>query len=196
MVLPAKLYLIGGTPQPRRAAQQTADARQQDGQLRRLRQVIVGAGREAIEDIFGTAAGRKDQHRHELPGLTQLRNDGEAVLARQHDIQHHEIEAAVGGVGQLLERRLAGLDDLDPVSLGLEVEAQPLGQMLLVLDDQDPRRTHARAARGNSSVKVLPRPAPWLSANARPPCLRATVRTMNRPRPLPFARTDTPLGTR
>ena len=101
------------------------------------------------------------------------RDDGEAVLARQHHVEHHEIEAAVRGVGQPLERRLAGLDDLDAVALGLEIEAQPLGQVLLVFDDQHALRSSClAAARGSSSVKVLPCPAPSLSAKARPPCLR------------------------
>ena len=44
------------------------------------------------------------------------------------------------------------------------------------------------AALGSSSVNVLPWPGPSLSANARPPCFLATERTMNSPRPLPFAR--------
>src|SRR5260221_694989 len=40
--------------------------------------------------------------------------------------------------------------------------------------------------RGNSSVPVAPFPAPSLSANTRPPWLRAIARTINTPRPVPF----------
>src|SRR4029453_15189318 len=133
---------------------------------------------------------------HELSDVAELGDDREAVLARQHHVEDDEIEGAADPPGQPLERRLAGLDYLDVVSFGLEVESNPLGEMLFVLDDQHTRGVHASAAFGSSSVKVLPRPVPSLSAKARPPCLRATDRTMKRPRPLPFARTATPVGMR
>src|SRR5262249_33294021 len=103
-------------------------------------------------------------------------------------------------VGEPGQRGFAGVDHVSVVALGLEVEPQPLGQVLLVFDDEDAlghRAPHADAgALGSSSVNVLPRPCPALSANARPPCLRATERTMKRPRPLPFVRTATLAGMR
>src|SRR2546429_5484547 len=71
------------------------------------------------------------------------------------------------------------------VSFGLQVEAQAVRQVRLVLHDQHP--AHATVTfRGNSRVTVVPFPAPSLSANTRPPCLRAIDRTMNNPRPVPF----------
>ena len=64
---------------------------------------------------------------------------------------------------QALERGLAGVDDVGGVALGFEVEAQALGEVLLVLDDQDrgPATVMRSAARGSSSVKVLPLPRPF-----------------------------------
>ena len=99
---------------------------------------------------------------------------------------------------QPLERGFAVIDDFGGIALGLEVEAQALGKVLLVFDDEHALRgpAHASVAFGSSSVKVLPCPCPSLSANARPPCFLATDRTMNRPSPLPLARIATLAGMR
>ena len=71
-----------------------------------------------------------------------------------------------------VERLLAGVDDLGVVALGFEVETQPVGQMLLVFDDQDAR--HAEGAVGSCSVKVLPWPGPvdFRRTRARRACAR------------------------
>ena len=183
---------------PLRSAQQPSDPRQQNRQLGRLRQVVVGAGGKPVEDVFGTPARREHEHRHELLGGAQLGHDREAVLARQHDVEHDEVELAVVTAEQPLESGLAGVDDLDGKAFRFEVEPQPLGQVQFVLDDEHAlrRRAHAAVALGRRSVNVLPRPGPLLSANARPPCFLATDRTMKRPSPLPFARIATLAGMR
>ena len=67
-----------------------------------------------------------------------------------------------------------GFHDRDLVAFGLEIKAQTLGQMLLILHDQ----YAAHLAIGNCNVNRLPLPGPPLSAHARPPCLFATERTM------------------
>ncbi len=164
IVLPPKLYWSAARRSQRRTAQETPDAREQNGQLGRLGQIVVGAGSEAVEHVFRTTACGQDQHRHELTRLAQLGHHGEAVLPRQHDVEYHQVETAVRWIGELFERRLAGLDDCDAVALRFEIEAESLGQVLLVLDDQHARGAHARAARGSKSVNVLPRPVPALSA--------------------------------
>ena len=192
------MYLIGGLTLPLRPAQQAADARQQDGELGRLGQIVVGAGGKSLQHVFGTPARRQHQDRHELLGGAQLGHDRESVLARQHHVEHDQIEWAVVATEQALERGFAVIHDFGGEALRLEVEAQALGQVLLVLDDEHALRgrAHASVAFGSSSVKVLPCPCPWLSANARPPCFLATDRTMNRPRPLPLARIATLAGMR
>ena len=183
---------------PLRSAQQPTDARQQNRELGRLGQVVVGAGGKPVEHVFGTPARREHEDRNELLGGAQLGHHREAVLARQHDVEHDQVERRSLTAEQALERRFAGVDDLDGEAFRLEVEAQPLGQVLLVLDDEHAlrRRGHASVALGRSSVNVLPWPWPPLSANARPPCFLATDRTMKRPRPLPFARIATLAGMR
>ena len=100
---------------------------------------------------------------------------------------------------QTVEGGLARFDDIRPVALGFEVEAETLGQVVLVLDDENALSgcRHACVALGSSSVNVLPRPVPSLNANAFPPCRRAANRTMKRPRPLlPRERAATEVGTR
>ena len=100
-------------------------------------QVVVGARLESLQDILGPAARRQHQHRHELPGFAQLADDGEAILARQHDVEDDQVERRRRLAEQPRQRRLAGLDDGGDVALRLEVEAQALGEVLLVLDDED-----------------------------------------------------------
>jgi hypothetical protein len=70
-----------------------------------------------------------------LLGGAQLRGNGESVLARQHDVEDDDIEDATL-FEQQVERLLAVGGDERLVALGFEVEAQTVGDVLLVLDDQ------------------------------------------------------------
>ena len=85
------------------------------------------------------------------------------------------------------QRLLAVAGDGHLVALGLEVEAQAVGDVRLVLDDEDAAHADfgcsatasaSPAKRGSSTVNVAPRPSPSLWANTRPPCARAMERTM------------------
>ncbi len=170
--------------QPLAAAQQSTQAREQDLQLERLRQVIVGAGFESLQHVFGPAARGQHQHRHVVALGAQLLDDGEAVLAGQHHVEHDGVVAR-SIAEQAIERLLAVAVDLDLVAFGFEVEAQPVGEVRLVFDDQDrtrPARSELpslRTARlGSSSVNVAPLFSPVLSANTRPPWRLAIDRTM------------------
>ena len=51
------------------------------------------------------------------------------------------------------ERGLAGVDDIGLVAFGLEVEPQAVGEMLLVLDDED-TRLHVHAVPGAVAAAV------------------------------------------
>ena len=57
--------------QPLLAPQQPAHPRQQDRQLERLRQVVVGAGLEAVQHVLGPAARGQHQDRDEVAGRAQ-----------------------------------------------------------------------------------------------------------------------------
>ena len=133
-----------------------------------------------------------------MVALAQLADDREAVLARQHDVEHDQVEVLCR-IEQARERAIPVVQHLGVEALRFQVEAQPLRQVLLVFDNQDAlghalgHQADAGAA-GSCSVKVLPCPCPALSAKALPPCFLATERTMNSPRPLPFVRTATLAG--
>ncbi len=127
----------------------------------------------------------------ELTTGAQLGHHRETVFARQHDVKHQQIEIA-GFRQKQLERGLTRVHHLGAVTLGLQIEAQAIGQVLFVFDHQDA----AHLATGSCRMKVLPCPGPSLSAHARPPCRRATERTMNKPRPVPFTRVLSGPGVR
>ena len=115
----------------------------------------------------------------------------EAVLAWQHDIQDHHIDR---WRSPLNSSSAASPESTtcDLITFGFQIEAQAFGQVLLILHDQNA----SHLATGNCSTNVLPRPGPSLSAQARPPCRRATERTMYRPKPVPFTRVASGPGTR
>ena len=169
---------VGRTAQPLPPPQQPAYARQQDRQLERLGQVVVGPAFEPHQHVFGTGPRREHQNRHEIALGAQRARHVEAVLAGQPHVEHHGIEL-VALDPQQGHGGGAIAFDVHVVAIGGEVEAQALGDVLLIFDDQDAAHaTRSGASLGNSSVNVAPSPSPWLSANTRPPCWRAIERTM------------------
>ena len=159
---------------PSPPSQQSVDAREEDRELEGLGQVVVRTSLESSQHVFRAAARGEHQDRQELLGRTQLRRDGEAVFARQHHVEDHDVEDAPL-FQQEIERLLAVCRDDRLMAFGLEIELEAVGDVLLVFDDQD--STHV-VSRGSSSVNVAPRPSPSLCANTRPPCARAIDRTM------------------
>ena len=151
------------------------EPRDQDGQVERLRQIVVGASLEPLQHVLLPSARGQHQDRHEVPGGAQFGRHGEAVLARQHDVEDHHVERLPLTQRQV-ERLLAACGDRDLMPLGGQVEADAVGDVLLVLDDQD--SAHQPEVRGSCSVNVAPRPSPSLCANTRPPCALAIDRTM------------------
>ena len=77
---------------PLRPTQQSADARQQNCQLRRFRQVIVGTSGEPSEHILRSPARSQHEDGDELFRVAQLRDHAEAVDAWKHDVEHDQIE--------------------------------------------------------------------------------------------------------
>ena len=116
----------------------------------------------------------------------------EAIEPGEHHVEDHEVEAVARSVDEKAKRRETVADHLHGVALLFEVEADPLGQVLLVLDDEDPRLRRAHAATpllgGRVRVNVEPRSGPALSPTTLPPCFLTTVCTMNRPSPVPVRR--------
>ena len=179
-------------PQPPAAAQQPLDARQQNGQVERLRQIVVGPRLEPAQDVVGVRAGRQQHDGDEPPRLAQPPHDLEPVEARQHDIEQHHVEGARVPVEQPRQGVLAVLLDVGREPFRLEVELQPRREMVFVFDDEDA----VHDFNGSSRVNVLPRSAPRLSAYARPPCRRATASTIDSPSPVPRTRDWRAAGSR
>src|ERR1017187_7358204 len=164
--------------------QQALKASDQDGQLKWLRQIVIGARSESLQDIFGTPARGQHQDRNVVFLFAQQRGYFEAALARQHHVQNNGIEVLCL-LEEAFQSGFAIARDFNLVSFGLQVEAQTLRQVCLVFYHQ--YAAHA-TLRGNSRVTVVPFPTPSLWANTLPPWLRAIERTMNNPSPVPFTR--------
>ena len=107
MVRPAKVKVEGGPvralagpaqreagAKPRHAAEKTVETRQQDGKIERLGQIIVGAGAESVEHVFGTAARGEHQDGNEILLRPQLRGDGKAISSGKHDVQDDGIDGS------------------------------------------------------------------------------------------------------
>ena len=178
--------------QPLIAAQQPLQAGEKNGQLEGLGKVVVSAGAETFEHILGTAARGENQNRNEIFGFAQRGDDFETVNAGQHHVEDDGVEAPIR-FEQALERGLAIAGDFDGVAFGLQIEAEAFGEVRFVFDDKHFR--HARLL-GSSSVTVVPRPSPALSAKTLPPCVFAIERTMKSPRPVPFTRAEVRPRTR
>ena len=84
--------LIGATAG---AAQGGPDAGDELGDLERLLDVVVGAGLEADDDIDRVGA-RGQHHDRDRRGPADRPADLEAVEARQHDVEEHEVERLRG----------------------------------------------------------------------------------------------------
>ena len=117
-------------------AQQRADARRELLWLEGLGDVVVGAGLEPGDDVVGVgASGDHDDRDDALP--PQLAAAREAVHARQHDVDDHEVERlrrrAPARTSSSASSPLAGLGDL--VALVLEGEAHRGADSLVVFDD-------------------------------------------------------------
>src|ERR1700704_3206567 len=169
---------------PRTAPQQALQSSDKNRQLKRLRQIIIRARRESLQHIFRAPARRQHQNRDVVLLLAEQGRDIKAALAGQHHVENDCVEA-FSFFDEPLQSRLAVRRNFYGVSFGLQVKAQAIREVRLVLAHQNP--AHATVTfRGNSRVTVVPFPAPSLSAKTRPPCLRAIDRTMNSPRPVPF----------
>ena len=91
------------------AAQQRADPRRELGQLERLDDVVVGARVEALDAIGDRVARGDDQHRPRVAAPAQRAQHVEAFLARQPEVEQHEVVDVLG------ERHFGGAAVAHPV---------------------------------------------------------------------------------
>ncbi len=119
---------------PGLAAQDGPHAQQQLAHLEGLAQVVVGPGFEAVDAVVVRVLGGEEEDGREVLGLAHLLADGEAVHARQHHIEDHQVE----GLGQdLLQGLITPGDPGAGQALQLQVELDALGEAELVFHQQD-----------------------------------------------------------
>src|SRR5207249_4995542 len=160
----------------------------------------VRAEAQAANLVGLLAAGRENEDRHAPTLVAQRSQHAIPVHAGEHQIEDDQVGPAAACARQSLG---AVLDDVDVVALDLEVVAQPVGEVGVVLDDEDPLHAvtpasapapsrsgapsgacSASGMSGSSITKRAPRPGAS-SAHARPPCSPASSRTTERPIPVP-----------
>ena len=110
----------------------------QNRQLERLRQIVVGARLKSLQHVLRAAARGQHQHRHELPGAPQARPRPRSPSMPGSITSRMTRSKRAGSASELRQRRFSRVDHVDVVLLGLEVEPQAVGEVLLVFDDQDP----------------------------------------------------------
>ena len=121
-----------------RPPQQRAHARHQLVRAERLREVVVGAQLEA-DDALGLlgAGGQHDDRdrRGRLVGTKQPA-DLQAVDVRQHQVEHQQLRRTRR---DRLQRLAAGGGALGEETGLVEITSDELGDVRIVLDDQDAR---------------------------------------------------------
>ena len=114
-------------------AQQGADAGDQLAGTEGLGQVVVGARREALQQVGLGVARREHQHRDGVLVLDRPAHV-EAVEAREHEIEDHEVGGEVV-TGPDARRAVGG--EVHDEALAAQAGGHGLGDGGLVLDDED-----------------------------------------------------------
>ena len=116
------------------AAQQGADTRQQHLRTHRFVDVVVGAQLQTRDMVVVFAARGQHQDRSGESGFTYPAADRQAVFARQHQVQHHQVRLAVQNA---LHRQSAVRLNRHRQPLHLQKLGNQAGQLLVVLYNQD-----------------------------------------------------------
>jgi hypothetical protein len=125
-----------------RAAQHGLDAGQQFLDAERLDDVIVGPQAQAAHAVGLLAAGRQDDDWPRRPLGPDGLQDGQAVGARQHQVQQHEVALGRGGQVEALVA-VGGLEDREPgVGQGVDYA---FADGRVVFDDENRASLHTVA---------------------------------------------------
>src|SRR5687768_2121147 len=123
-----------GHPARRAPAQQRAHAGQQLLSLERLDQVVVGADVQALDARLERVARGQHEDRDLVAVVAQAPRDVDPVEPGEAEVEHDQ----VGQEGvRLLEPLDAVAGQLDLVALHAQRALQDLGDLLVVLDDED-----------------------------------------------------------
>src|SRR5437870_3470703 len=171
------------------ATQQRLHARKQLQDAERLGDVVIGAEPEPADLVGFLTARREDEDGHAATLVAQRAQHPVAVHARQHQVENDQVGP---GTARSSEPIRPVIHDVHLVALDLEVVAEPVGEIGIVLDHEDSRHgVSPTAVTGSSITKRAPPPPPVpvplgaSSAQARPPCSATSSRTTERPMPVP-----------
>ncbi|MNZ88621.1 hypothetical protein D3C78_1075160 [compost metagenome] len=123
-VLDQRLSTPGATPKQR------TYARLQLCQVERLDQVVVGAGIQAGDAVFGGIARGQDQHRQIGTAVTQAPEHFETVHAWQAKVEHRQIEDFTA---QRVQGAVAVLQPVDGITFTAEGLMNALAERHVVL---------------------------------------------------------------
>ena len=112
---------------------------------KRLGQVVVGAGVEALDDVGESVTGGEHEDGSLFAAEPEAFGDFEAVGAGEHDVEEDEVKGAAAGK---LEGGATIAGKVDGVGLFAEATDQEVGHFGVVFDDQD---VHG-SSRGNSRL--------------------------------------------
>src|SRR5882762_8640127 len=119
------------------------DAGKQLGEVERFRDVVVGAALEPAHARLELVLGGEQQDRGRNAALAELRDNREAVAARQHDV---EDDAAEFALERAFQRAIARVGLGDAVAFFAERLAQKAAQIAIVFDEKDLPEANVRSA--------------------------------------------------
>ena len=106
------------------------EARQQLLEGERLRQVVVGAGVEALDPLADRVARRQQEDRDAVALAAQPARHVEPVVAGHHHVENQSVRCAVGRRGQRLVP-VGGERDVEAVQLQRPLERLPDGSVIV-----------------------------------------------------------------
>ena len=116
------------------AAEQGPDARQEFVATERLRQVIVGAGIQALDAVLDSAAGGQDENATPESEAAKFAADGKAIQLGKHQIEQHQVRLLVERTLQSLRSIGTGQHTVAPA---LEAVGEDGAHAEFVFDDEN-----------------------------------------------------------
>gem|GEM_PF-5868554 len=109
------------------------NAREQYARVHRLAHVIIGAHVQTLDLVAVVGACGEHEDRPVIV-ITDLAADAQAVFARQHEVENHQIRLFIDNP---LRRPSAITFQTDLQPIVFKIIASQLGQSKVILDDQD-----------------------------------------------------------
>jgi len=136
-------------------ADERVNAREQLGQVERLRDVVVRAALQAAHPRLEFVLRREQQHRRRNAAFAKLRDDAEAVAARQHDVEH---DAAKRAFERTLQGAVTGVGLGNAVAFFAKRLAEEAPQIAVVFDEKYLHVANVPRSRGVGQCELDEKP--------------------------------------